>query len=137
MRRARKRVRKVEENKEAEAPGESLAATMRERKVACGDVNVLHTTDDQNKMNAPTVAVPFIVRRVADDQRSRRRRRVRARMRREKVKGKKEEETKAVRMEEKQVGEVKEHGDKEAGRETAKEVREEKIMERATKSRTQ
>ena len=133
----KRRARKVEESKEAEAHGESHAVTLRERKSARGDVNVPHTTDEQNKMNASTVAVPFTAHLTVDDQRSQRRRRVRARIRKVKEEEKKEKETKAERMEEKQVGEVKEHGDKEAGKETAKEVREEKTMERATKSRTQ
>ena len=130
-------VRKVEESKEAEAHGEIHAAILREKRVACGDANAPHATDEQNKTNASTVAVPFTAHLTVDDQRSQRRRRVRARIRKVKEEEKKEKETKAERMEEKQVGEVKEHGDKEAGNETAKEVREEKTMGRATKSRMQ
>ena len=124
----------MEENKEAEVPGEIRAVILREKKVACGDVNVPRTTDDQNKTNAPTVVVPFIVQRIVEDQKSRRRRRVRARMRRAKEK---EKETKVESKEERQAGKASRSGDKEAGRETAREVRKEKRMGRVTKSRMQ
>ena len=127
-------VRRVEENKEAEAHGETHAVILRETRVACGDVNVPRTTDEQNKMNASTVAVPFTGQPTVEGRRSRKRRKAKARMRKVKEK---ERETRVESKEERQAGRDSHSGDKEAGRETAKEVREEKIMERATKSRTQ
>ena len=126
--------RKVEESKEAESHGKSHAVTLMERKGACGDANAQHTTDEQNKMNASTVAVPFTEQPTVEGRRSRKQRRAKARVR--KVKGK-EREKRTESTEERQAGKASHSGDKEAGRETAKEVRQEKRMERVTKSRTQ
>ena len=52
----RRQVRKDQANREVAVPGKIHAGTLMEKRGACGDANAQHTTGEQNKMSASTVA---------------------------------------------------------------------------------
>ena len=126
----RRPVRKAEENKEAEALGKSHAAIGEKREAARGAGSATAIIQDLARNNARSAEADFTRQRIAVVPRRLRRK---ARVRRATAR----KETGKEIKKERHAGRVSHSGDKEAGRETAPEVREEKTVERATKSRTQ